>query len=190
MYPFLRLARNAFLARRAPRLGLLETHVSTHVCQPWDLDLWVELNNGRTLTIYDLGRIPLAYRTGLIDVLKREGWGLTVAGSVVRYRRRVRLFDKVEMHSRVLGWDKRFIYIDQSMWKSDGECSSHAVFRTALTDANGIVTTDRSIRALGGVDQTPVLPDWVQKWIEAEDARPWPPATENAPDVIASQNAA
>ncbi|WP_323768105.1 acyl-CoA thioesterase [Antarctobacter sp.] len=186
MYPFLRLFWQSHLARRAPRLGLLETHVSTHLCMPWDLDLWMELNNGRTLTIYDLGRIPLGYRTGLFDVLQRERWGLTVAGSVVRYRRRVRLFDKIKMHSRLLGWDKRFIYIDQSMWKANGDCASHAVYRTALTDANGIVTTDRSTTALGAPADSPPLPDWVLKWIEAEDARPWPPQTLNAPDLIAA----
>ncbi|WP_417207800.1 acyl-CoA thioesterase [Antarctobacter sp.] len=189
MYPFLRLFWQSYLARRAPRLGLLETHVSTHLCMPWDLDLWMELNNGRTLTIYDLGRIPLGYRTGLFDVLQRERWGLTVAGSVVRYRRRVRLFEKIEMHSRLLGWDKRFIYIDQSMWKTNGDCASHAVYRTALTDANGIVTTDRSTTALGVPTESPPLPAWVLKWIEAENARPWPPQTRNAPELIAAAQA-
>jgi acyl-CoA thioesterase FadM len=176
MYPFLRLARQSLRARRAPRLGLFETHVSDHLCLPWDLDPWFELNNGRTLTIYDLGRIPLATRTGLFDVLRREKWGLTIAGSVVRYRRRVRLFERIEMHSRVLGWDARFLYIDQSMWKSNGDCASHAVYRAALTDAQGIVDTARSSAALGQGPDSPPLPEWVSAWILAEDARPWPPA--------------
>lgn len=189
MYPFLRLARNSYLARRAPRIGLFDTLVTAHVCLPWDLDLWLELNNGRTLTIYDLGRIPLAVRTGLIDVLKRERWGLTVAGSVVRYRRRVRMFDRIEMHSRLLGWDDRFIYIDQSMWAKNGDCASQAVYRTALTDAKGIVPTARSAPALGAPDTSPALPDWVQQWIASEDARPWPPQTENAPDLRAISQA-
>ncbi len=175
MYPFLRLAIVTRRARRAPRLGLFDTHVSRHVCLPWDLDPWKELNNGRTLTIYDLGRIPLAMRTGLIDMLRRQGWGLTVAGSVVRYRRRVRLFDNVEMQSRVLGWDNRFLYIDQSMWKTDGDCAGQAILRTALTDANGIVTTDRATAALGVAPESPPLPEWVQTWIMAENTRPWPP---------------
>ena len=52
--------------RRLPPLPVLGTHVSHHRCWPWDLDPWVELNNGRTLTLYDLGRIPMAQRTGLI----------------------------------------------------------------------------------------------------------------------------
>lgn len=177
MYPFFRLFKDMARARKQPRLGLYDTHVSHHLCLPWDLDMWNELNNGRTLTLYDLGRIPFAQRTGLIDLLKQEKWGLTIAGSVVRYRRRVRGMDRIETRSRLLGWDRRFMYIDQSMWKTNGECASHAVFRAAVTDKNGIVTTDRILAALGNDDPAPELPDWVAKWIEAEDMRPWPPQT-------------
>jgi len=30
---------------------------------------------------------------------------------------------------------------------------------------------------MGATEDSPPLPDWVQAWIAAEDARPWPPAT-------------
>lgn len=176
MYPFFRLFKDIYRASRQPRLGLFETHVSNHICMPWDLDIWMELNNGRTLTLYDLGRTPLAVRTGLSKVLREKRWGLTVAGSVVRYRRRVRMFDKVTIYSRVLGWDHRFVYLDQSMWNTRGDCTSHAVYRTAVTDKNGIVAPDRIVEAMNLEGETsPELPDWVRDWIQAEDQRPWPP---------------
>ena len=182
MYPFLRLAKDRRAARRAAPLGLLDMHVSRHRCLPWDLDPWNELNNGRTLTLYDLGRLPLALRTGLLAVLKREGWGLTVAGSVVRYRRRVRLFDRLEMRSRLIGWDRRFLYLEQAMWKPDGDCASHALYRAAITDASGIVAPDRVLAALGQPQASPDLPDWVTAWIAAEALRPWPPMAEAVRD--------
>lgn len=175
MYPFIRLALHMRQARRAPRLGVFDTHVSAHRCLPWDLDPWRELNNGRTLTIYDLGRTPLALRTGLVDVLRQEGWGMTVAGSVVRYRRRVRGWERVTMRSRLLGWDRRFVYLDQSMWRADGDCASQALFRSAITGPEGIVPTERVAVALGTAAESPPLPDWVTAWIASEDARPWPP---------------
>lgn len=175
MYPVFRLLKDSYRARAQPRLGFFDTHVSHHLCLPWDLDPWIELNNGRTLTIYDLGRIPFAIRTGLVDVLKEQGWGLTIAGSVVRYRRRVRMFDRIEIRSRFLGWDRRFSYIDQSMWRTDGECSSHAVFRAAVTDRAGIVAPERVMQAMHHAEPSPDLPDWVRAWIASEDQRPWPP---------------
>ncbi|TAG12614.1 MAG: thioeseterase, partial [Rhodobacterales bacterium] len=81
MYPFIRMVTEMARARRMPPLGLFETHVSTVTCWPWDLDPWAELNNGRTLTLYDLGRLPLGRRTGVERVLRSRRWGLTVAGS-------------------------------------------------------------------------------------------------------------
>ena len=175
MYPFFRMGKELWKFRNAPALPLLGTHVSTHMCWPWDLDLWVELNNGRTLTLYDLGRIPLGIRTGLKRVLMANRWGMTVAGNTVRYRRRIRAFDRVTMHSRCIGWDHRFLYIEQSMWKGD-DCTSHMVIRSAVTSRDGIVAPARVLAALGQSDISPPLPDFVQAWIETETQRPWPPA--------------
>lgn len=174
MFPFLRMARVMALARRQPPLGLFDTHVSELICWPWDLDPWVELNNGRTLTLYDLGRLPLARRTGVERVLRDKGWGLTVAGSSTRYRRRVTLFQRLTMRTRCLGWDERFLYIDQSMWRGS-ECTSQVLIRSAIVSKAGIVPPREISLAMGTAPDSPPLPDWVRAWTEAEAARPWPP---------------
>lgn len=174
MYPFLRFATQMLKYRNAPKLGLCDTHISSHRCWPWDLDPWVELNNGRTLTLYDLGRIPMAMRTGLGRALRANGWGITVAGNSTRYRRRIRAFDRFEMRSRCIGWDDRFFYTEQSMWKGD-DCANHILIRSAVTSAKGIVPTRHVLDALGHQGPDPDLPGWVQAWIAAEAARPWPP---------------
>lgn len=175
MYPFLRMAKELVRARRLPPLGLLDSHVSHHRCWPWDLDLWMELNNGRTLTLFDLGRLPLARRTGLDRVLKARRWGLTVAGSSVRYRRRVTAFTRLTMHTRCLGWDARFLYMEQSMWNGS-ECSSHVLIRSAIVSNAGMVAPAEMARAMGHSGDSPALPAWVEAWIEADATRPWPPA--------------
>ena len=175
MYPFLRLIKEVFKFRKAPQLGFGDVHVSHHMCMPWDLDPWVELNNGRTLTLYDLGRIPLAARSGLLNVLKKRRWGMTMAGACVRYRRRIRMFERIEMRSRALCWDDRFIYIEQSMWKTNGECAGHIVYRGAFVGHEGIVSPERIWSALGETADRPDIPEWVATWIAAEDMRPWPP---------------
>ena len=174
MYPLVRLGIELALARRAPRLPLDGVHVSYHRCWPWDIDPWLELNNGRTLTLYDLGRVPLATRTGLVDAARANGWGLAVAGTSIRYRRRVRAFERIEMRSVFAGHDARFFYVQQAMYR-DGEALSGALIRTAVTSADGIVATDRVMAAIGAAGIDRPLPDWIAAWTEAEGKRPWPP---------------
>ncbi|WP_111735296.1 acyl-CoA thioesterase [Roseovarius amoyensis] len=175
MYPFIRMAWQFWLHRKAPPLPVTGTHLSHHVCLPWDLDIWMELNNGRTLTLYDLGRLPLIWRTGLWRGLRRRGWGLTMAGASVRYRRRIRMFETVEMRSRTLCWDDRFFYIEQSMWKRKGDCAGHVLYRSAVTGPDGIVNPGELTTVLGLPAESPPIPGWVTTWIAAEAQRPWPP---------------
>ena len=174
MYPVIRMLWQLWKHRTSEPLPVAGTHISHHYCLPWDIDLWMELNNGRTLTLYDLGRLPLAGRVGLIRVLREKGWGLTMAGASVRYRARVRMFQKVEMRSRAIGFDDKFIYLEQSMWRGQ-TCCSHILYRSAVTDRNGIVAPGEVMEALGAPQEDIPLPGWVHAWIAAEAERPWPP---------------
>ncbi|MGA1634802.1 MAG: acyl-CoA thioesterase [Gemmobacter sp.] len=182
MYPVLRFATSLWQARRLPPLPITGVHRSVHRIWPWDLDPWAELNNGRTLTLYDLGRIPLFARIGVDRVLAARGWGVTVAGVSVRYRRRLVLMQRVEMVSRLAGWDGRFFYIDQSLW-SGGECANQMLLRSAVfgggegrgRGAGGILPAPEVAAACGHSGPSPELPPWITAWIAAEGARPWPP---------------
>ena len=175
MYPVVRLGIELALAARAPRLPVDGVHVSRHTCWPWDIDPWMELNNGRTLTLYDLGRVPLAARTGLVKAVRANGWGLAVAGTSIRYRRRVRAFDRITMRSALVGHDARFLYVHQAMLR-DGEPVSSALIRSAVSSRDGIVPPDRVLAAMGAAGWQRPLPDWIAAWTEAEAKRPWPPA--------------
>lgn len=177
MYPFLRLAAATAGARRAGPLPLFAVHTGRHRIWPWDLDPWAELNNGRTLTLYDLGRVPLVGRTGIAAALARQGWRMTVAGAAVRWRRRLVALQVVSMASRLIGWDARFLYFDQTLW-AGADCAGQALIRTAATDPGrgGIIPPARLVAAIpGAAAESPALPGWVAAWAAAEAARPWPP---------------
>ena len=78
------------------------------------------------------------------------------------------------MKSTILGWDDRFLYFQQSCWRK-GEATSSILCRMALTDDNGILAPVNLARKLGWPETSPVLPEYVSVWIEAEAKRPWPP---------------
>lgn len=174
MYPLFRLIRTIVRNRTASPLALDQTHFDTVRIRPWDIDMFMELNNGRLLTLMDLGRMGYFLRNGIPQKLKEKGWYGTVAGSAVRYRRRITMFQRLELRTRVLGWDDRFTYFDQSFWRGE-DCCAQAIIRTAIANGQGIVPTDQVAEVLGYPKQSPPLPDWVQAWADAETQRPWPP---------------
>jgi len=177
MYPVLRLAKEMIRSKYMAPLPFEGTHVSHHICWPIDIDFNFEMNNGRVLTIYDIGRIPLAIRTGLLRVMMKRKWGFAMAGASVRYRKRILPFDRFEVHSRSIARDDKFFYIEQTMWKR-GEAASNILYRSAVVDKNGLVPTQIVAEAMDAPDWNPTPPDWVNNWIEAEDTRQWPPFKE------------
>lgn len=174
MYPFVRLALVVAAARRKPPIPVHGAADLRLTCWPWDLDVYGELNNGRVLTLYDLGRFDHAFRSGLATGLRGRGWAWAVGGCSIRYRRRVRAFDRITLRTQAIGRDARWIYIHQVM-EVRGEAASAGLFRLCATDADGIVPTDRVAEALGAADWWPPLPDWAAQWVAAENAREWPP---------------
>ena len=174
MYPFIRAAKEMFISRNAPALPVLGAHETWHRCWPQDIDIFLEMNNGRIMTVLDFGRTVLARRVGLLSAVRKNGWAITMAGSSVRYRKRIRTFVKFKAVHRCVGWDDKFFYLDHSIW-IDGECAVQALFRSAVTDKNGIVRPGTVFRSMGFEGERPELPAWVQAWIDADATRPWPP---------------
>ena len=159
MYPFPRMIWQLWRHRNDPPLDLFDIHESRHLCLPWDLDIFAELNNGRTLTLLDLGRVPAARRTGLEGALRRRRWGMTMAGVHVRYRRRIRAMERITMRTRLVCWDHRFIYLEQAMFKESGEAANHALYRGAVTGPGGIVAPAEVLAEMGQAHATCTIPD-------------------------------
>jgi acyl-CoA thioesterase FadM len=174
MYPIIRVIKETLRARRMAPLDALQPHISHHRCWPQDLDIYLEMNNGRILSILDIGRSGLAQRVGLIGALRNKGWGMTMAGNSVRYRKRIRPFAKFRTISRAVGWDDKFLYLEHSIWIGE-DCAVQALFRSAVTDKNGIVSPQTVFAYLGHDGTLPKMPAWVQAWIDADNTRPWPP---------------
>lgn len=174
MYPLIRFLTTCTQALLSDNIDFDAVSETTFRCRPWDVDMFLEVNNGRILTLYDLGRFDLSIRVGLARHLKNNRWGLVVAGSSVRYRRRVRMFDKVTIRTQVVAFEERWIYIVQSMWVR-GEPVSSVLLRTGITAKGQVITTASILEALGIESWKAEPVGWVKDWILSEEERPWPP---------------
>ena len=178
MYPFLRytatIAHAALQVKKGNTLQLTDVSEITLRCRLTDIDNFLEMNNGRVLTLFDLGRTDFAVRTGLFKQLIKQRWGLVVAGSTIQYRKRIRAFDKVMLKTQIVGVDERWIYVEQSMWVKGKPCSS-ALLRTGVTKGGKVIATDRVMQALDRADWNKDPEPWVQEWIEGDKSHRWPP---------------
>ena len=179
MYPFLRLAKTIVKSsidfKQGDTLNLTDTSEYHFKARLNDIDNFLEMNNGRIFTLFDLGRTDFAIRTGLGKKLIQNRWGLVVAGSSIQYRKRIRAFDDVIMKTKLCAVDERWFYIEQTMWVK-GKCTCHALLRTAVTDfkSGKALPTEPVLNSLGytGINLPP--DEWVQAWIQADKLRPYP----------------
>jgi acyl-CoA thioesterase FadM len=165
---YLRLLRALAVGLSSSKLGPLETSVVRLRTWPADVDIR-RANNGRYVTLMDLGRVDYLCRTGVLQAMVRRRWQPLVAGLTIRYRRSLALFRPFELHSRVLWWDMRFVYFEQR-FVQDGETAALAIVRTAVRDSQGTVATDRLVRAFGFPAEPPARSEAIGLWSRAEEA--------------------
>ena len=171
MYIYFRGIKLLFTARKDPSIGVWDEIQTPMIAWPSDIDIFFEVNNGRYLTLMDIGRFEYGIKIGLVDALKRRNWGLAVGGSSIRYRKRILLFQKFVVHTKLAAIDERWIYFQQVI-KRHGKWHTAALLRTAVTDENGVVPT-REISKELGADWEYRMPEWVQRWDHSDNLRPW-----------------
>ena len=172
MYPYLRIIKLFATKKVRKKLTIGDESILKMRVHLGDIDPFMELNNGRHLTMMDFGRFDLAMRSGLLSIVKQKGWGLAVAGASVRYRHRLKLMQKYTLHSQVVGYDEKWFYFHQKT-VSKGKIHSAALIRTAVTSNQGIVETSKVLKAMSYKDIEYNVPKWVAAWAKADELRPW-----------------
>ena len=176
MFPFFRLWFEVQKAKFAPPLNVEDISIlKMRVSLFSDSDIFLEMNNGRHLTLFDIGRFVFAVRTGLWKEVKRHGWGFVVAGSSVRYRKRLKPWQSYEQHTQVVAHDEKWFYFLQTHQRGK-VWHSAALIRAAVVEKGKILPTDTVLTVMKRPDWQPPTPDWVQAWIAADALRPWPEA--------------
>lgn len=150
-----------------PSLKPLDTSVLTLRVWPTDLDINAHMNNGRFLTVMDLGRLDLIARTPLGKTVVRFRWQPIVASALIRYFRPLNPFQKYRLKSRVVGWDEKWFFVEQR-FERNGELIAIGLVKGLFRGRNGNVPIADVLKAVGVTHPSPDLPPAVQRWQEAE----------------------
>ena len=161
MYPYLRLIRVVIQSGLQKKKNLLyeESTINLRVL-PQDIDPFMELNNGRYVTLLDLGRFGYGANVKISKFLKANQWSLTIVGTYNEYRFRLRLFQKFILKTKIFGYDEKWFYFFQ---KAERNNKTHmaSVVKFAFTSKNGIVLPKEVIKAMDEDYDPNKLPNWI-----------------------------
>ncbi len=158
-----------FPRRAIPNMDVLDPSVTRMRVHIADLDLYWHVNNGVYLQMMDVGRSNLIADLNGAKSLKERGWYPVVAASTVKYRRSLKLGQKFDMTTRVLGWDPRVIYLEQSFSIGDTHIARGIAAGRFLSKAGARIAAPDVINVLDPSQKSPDLPADVLSWARAVD---------------------
>lgn len=166
--------------RREGRIAPSEISRIRVTTLPTDLDILRHMNNGRYLSLFDLGRWDLLVRTGMLDVMKRNDWYAVVSAETITFRKSLELWQRFDVESRMIGHDDKAIYLEHRA-VVDGEVYARAIIRSRmLKRSGGTLSHDELFAAVGRPDGIPEIDEWMHEWAAATAL---PPTRAEAPSV-------
>jgi acyl-CoA thioesterase FadM len=146
-------------------MGVLEEdRLRMHVW-PNDIDFNLHLNNARYLNIMDYARMHLLARTRLLEHVVRSRWMPVVGAVWITYRRSLPVFSAFVLTSRLVCWDDRWFYFEQTFTGRDGLAAVGWV-KGALRLKQGAVEPQKVIERVASGAQSPPIPEAISTWNE------------------------
>lgn len=169
----MQFARSAFLpAKPEPGMTILDPSVTRMRVLPQDLDFMRIVNSGAYLQIMNVAGYRHMGRAGGLRLAAEQSWIGVVAASTLRYRRSLRLWDRFEDTSRVLGWDDRAFYIEHLITRRNELCTRGVVAMRFMHRRGGARLSPHEIvpllaQAQGYIEPlSPALPADVAQWAD------------------------
>jgi acyl-CoA thioesterase FadM len=153
------------LIRPLPPMDLLGEDTLRLRVLPNDIDFNLHMNNARYLSLMDYGRTHLLARTRLLEHIVRSRWQPLVGASWITYRRSLPLFARFTLASRLVCWDERWFYIEQTFTGSQG-LAAVGWIKGVLRDPSGIVEPQRVIEGIAPGLLSPPMPESMAAWNE------------------------
>ena len=157
------------LARRTrqPAIGIWDVARTAFRVAPSDLDLLGHMNNGKYLSLLDVGRMDLLLRSGVWPKLRAKGWYPVVAGQTITYRRSLKLGQRFDLLTRVVGFDDRWVFIEQTFVVGEVVHAQAIVRGRFLRQSGGSVEHDELEALVGGFPADRQIPAWMSEWTAA-----------------------
>lgn len=163
-----------FVGPHGPKLGFTDVSRSNFRVWPTDLDVLRHMNNGKYLSLLDIGRYDLMIRNGVFDIFKQQNWYPVVVNQTISYRKSLNPWMKFTIESRILGVDDQAVYMEQRFVRpaprgtgiaGEPEIYARAVVRARiLRRSGGVVKMDEVVEKSGVDPSTLHVPAEYLEW--------------------------
>ena len=174
---YLRLLYMLVVSFLKPKVAHALDSTSLNFCVlPNDLDLNGHMNNGRYLTIMDIGRMDFVLRLRLAGYVIRNGYIPVLSSATMRYRLPLLPFQKYSLTTRILCWDDKWVFMEHRFiikgGKKDGAVAAIGLVKGSFFSkkTRGTIPTGDIMAAIGLDEKSPPIPTYLQKWQESEEA--------------------
>lgn len=164
----LRLLRVVLHAFFRAQVDLLETAKLSFRVWPHDLDINLHMTNSRYLSMMDLGRMDLLIRSGLAAKIYRRRWLPVLGSATIRWRKALNIFDPITLETRTLGWDDKWIYIEQRIISKD-IVYAIAIVKGLFVGKDGPIPIQQVTNLIKAGVKSPAIPPIIKLWVEMEE---------------------
>ena len=160
---FFRMILHLLRSRRRSARDIWDTYSLPMRVHLGEIDIFMHLNNGKYLSIMDMGRLDMMMRSGAWQAMRDRGWSGVVSAETVSFRKSLKLWQRYTLETKVCGIDERTVFFEHRM-VVDGEIFARAYVATRVISDNGPLTRDDLIEAFGVPENVPELPEWIHEW--------------------------
>ena len=160
---WLRLIWIALTARFRKPATIFDTTSITLYVLPNDIDFNGHVNNGRYLSLADLGRMDFVLRTGTARVALAKRAVPVVGDAMAKFRKELSPFQRYEIHTKILGWDEKWTFMEHR-FVSKGRVAGIVLMRGVFKASSGPVKPAAILEGLGLQAESPTMPKWLTDW--------------------------
>lgn len=155
------------ISRFRKKLHPLSESIVPMTVLPNDLDLNFHMNNGRYLSIMDLGRLDLLMRTDLLGALIKHRWQPLVGGVSMRYRQSLLPLQRYRLHTKVIGWDDKWFYMEQRFTRRN-RLIAVGLVKGLFRGKGRNLSPDEVLTLINVNIEAPQIPDRVLTWMSMD----------------------
>lgn len=96
------------------KTNMMDPCYTSFIVGPLDLDTNFHVNNGRYLSIMDLGRFDIMIKAKVFWKLVLGGYYPVVVSESIRFKKSLALFNRFQIETRIDSWDEKDFYMRQT----------------------------------------------------------------------------